>query len=184
MNSSKNVITISLLIVGVSLSVLLVLALSSTPVLAILARTPSPTLPPVATPITTPAPTPLILTGENLSNEEISWLLFDYRYDFRHLPLAEWQAVANGRFERIVQQQVDVNGDGNSEILVYNGLDSFEPYVAILGQVDEVWKVWLYTNASGRYCGQARAVLADDKVISDFLTCGGGTGIIGLTWEQ
>lgn len=184
MNTLKNIFIIFLFIFVFPLAVLSIFRISASPVIALSTGTLSPTSTPVSTLMITPTPTPLILNGENLRDEEISWLLFDYRYEFGHLPLEEWQTTATDRFEGLVRQQADVNGDGNLEILVSNELDSFEPYVAILGQVDKIWKVWLYTSASGHYCGQAKAIIESDKVVSDFLTCGGGTGIIGLTWEQ
>jgi len=141
------------------------------------------------TPLFTPSPVPTLApytpSSMHLTNEEVVYLLFDYRYpNLRDCTLEQWRVLAIDRFGGINQQRVDLDGDEELEIVVHNANDTFEPYIAILDYNSRVWEVSLYANRNGHYCGYTQATVEANQVVVDFLTCGGGTGIIGLSWEQ
>ena len=154
---------------------------------------PNPTLPLVPSsipyPTLTPGPTltPFVLIGDSPTSEEIAELLFDHLYpdERNQLSLERWQRAAVSCFRVLVHTQVDIDGDGQPEILAHSESNStWEPFFAILGRSDAVWEVWLYTTAQAHYCDDVRASVEADRVIVDFLTCGGGTGILLATLEQ
>jgi hypothetical protein len=147
--------------------------------------TPSPTPRPTWTP--GPSPTPFTLTDMYPSDEQIAQLLFDRHYPdmWTHgVELEQWQALAADRYGNLTQQWADADGDGQPEILVNDDSDGHIPYFAILSRSGDTWDVWFYTGTTSHYDSDVRATVEDDHVIVDFLTSGGGTGVLGFTWEQ
>jgi hypothetical protein len=143
--------------------------------------TPRPTFTPVST-FTSPIPTDLltstyILTGPHPTDQQI--IEFLQNHHVSKLPI--YLASASHEWQR---QDVDVNGDGHTEIIISGNIQHTILYIAILGRVGNVWQDWLYTWNSGHYCGEVRAAVKANHVIADWLTCGGGTGALTITWEQ
>ncbi len=172
---------------GILSAFLLVSCVASTAI-ALLAQTPTPSVLSVhvlyPTPTLGPTPT-FVLASQHPTKEEIEWLLFDHRYPLlRDLTLEHWKALAASRFGDLVWQVADINNDEKPEIIAYNAIDSFEPYLAILGRTADDWEIWLYTSTSGRYCGITQAIVKTEQVVAEFTTCGGGTGIRTVIQES
>lgn len=141
-------------------------------------ETPIPTLTSTMTPVPTSTrlptivKTPNVLTVTNPTNEQISAFLAQ----------AHPQA---GRFDLVISRQdVDVNGDGNKEILVIVESDPWFLYYAILGQGKAGWSEWFYKEFAGHYCAKIRSTVKSNYVVTDNLICGGGTGVLNVKWTQ
>lgn len=107
----------------------------------------------------------------------------------RPLPLGELEAtfrqqLADGHFQDYTRQDLDVNGDGQPEILISGHISFWYLYFAILGYTAQGWQEWLYTTADTKYCGDVRPTVTTGQITVDFLTCTGGTGVLDLAWEQ
>ncbi|MFZ4662079.1 MAG: hypothetical protein ACOYNY_34025 [Caldilineaceae bacterium] len=129
----------------------------------------------------TASPTPV----SPLTDLAVAQMLFAER----SLPLGELettfrQQLADGYFQDYTRQDLDVNGDGQPEILISGHISMWYLYFAILGYTDQGWQEWLYTTADTKYCGDVRPTVTTALMTVDFLTCSGGTGVFDLAWEQ
>ena len=120
-----------------------------------------------------------------LTDLEAAKILFNQR----PLPIGELettfrQQLTDGYFQDYTRQDVDVNGDGQPEILISGHISVWYLYFAILGYTAQGWQEWLYTTADSKYCGDVRPTVTTDQITVDFLTCSGGTGVFDLAWEQ
>lgn len=126
--------------------------------------------------------------GQNipsLTDIEAAQILFAKR----SLPLGELettfrQQLADGYFQDYTRQDLDVNGDGQLEILISGHISQWYLYFAILGYTDQGWQEWLYTTSDTKYCGDVRTSVTAEQLVVDFLTCSGGTGVFDVAWEQ
>ncbi|MCK4472867.1 MAG: hypothetical protein KAW49_13890, partial [Anaerolineae bacterium] len=142
-------------------------------------RTPWPTRTP------TPSPTPFILTGTHPTDLDVARFIFDHHPPpLGTLTQQFRQELAAGQYDNFTRQDVDLDGDGQPEILFSGSVHDLYLCVAILGRAGDAWQEWLYTDDYGHYCADVRAAAEADRVVADFITCGGGTGVFVLNWEQ
>lgn len=135
-------------------------------------------IPKVATPfIPTAIPTSTyIITASHPISQEVALFLAH---------LHKWSGQPNGYpYNDFVRQDVDVNGDQRSEILITGDTDNAMVYFAILGRVANNWQEMYYSETYGHYCAKVRVTPANDHIAADFLTCGGGTGLLEVKWRQ
>ena len=146
---------------------------------------PAPTVTAMLNLMPTPSPTPFVLTTLDPTDLDVARFIFD-----RHTPslgtLTQQfrQELAAGEYSDFARQDVDVDGDGQTEILFSGSVSDLYLYVAILGRAGDTWQEWLYIDDYGHYCADVRAAVEADRVTADFITCTGGTGVFILNWEQ
>lgn len=124
--------------------------------------------------------TPYVLTVTNPTDQQVAQLLNRSWFD---IPLGSDGAP----FNQFVRQDIDVDGDGQAEIVITGKIGEITNvtlYVAVLDQINGFWEQVYADKKYGHYCGETRAVLETDHITVDFLTCGGGTGLLSAWWDQ
>ena len=138
-------------------------------------HTPLPTHTAVATIVSVPTSVltaTYILTDSHLTDKQITTFLAQ-----SHPQVALFDIVVS-------QQSIDVNGDGCNEILVTGESTPWFLFYAILSRVNNVWREWFYEEIPGHYCAKIRSNVKGDIVVTDILTCSGGTGLLEVKWKQ
>lgn len=145
--------------------------------------TPTPTLTPVptSTPLPTIVRTTYVLTAAHPTDQQVAQLLLNRSW--LNIP----QRSDGVPFNQFAQQDIDVDGDGQAEIVVAGKIAETSDailYFAVLDQVHGVWEQVYTDKKYSHYCGEIRATVETDHIAVDFLTCGGGTGILEAWWNQ
>jgi hypothetical protein len=144
--------------------------------------TPTPTLTPVppSTPLPTVVRTPYVLTATNPTNLEIALFLSK-----RHHVVA-FQEIDNtgAPFNDFDRKDIDVNNDGQAEIIVSGNYFDQLPYFAVLGRQGNEWRELIFRLDDGRYCADMRTKVEKNTLIVDSLACEGGTGAFIADWNR
>ncbi len=146
-------------------------------------------------PAVTAVPSPTLIPGQVPDSEVLRLIFETHAAEIGNLAQHLLQMVADGQYTDYARQDVDVNDDGQIEMLVSGRWESAFLFVAIVaadaaGQLHEMF----YTqNTDGKYGADVRARVESGpigeepdrlRVVADFLTLTGGTGILSVTWEQ
>lgn len=144
---------------------------------------PVPTL--TSTPIP-PTPTPFVLSGQAPADLDVIRYIFNRRRPDVGVSTDEFfEDLETGKYEDFIVHTVDVNGNGQSEILVSGHILNLSAYAAILTlSSDNSWQEMFYIEDTGFYCADVQLNTDTEYVTIDFLTCWGGTGHLQLTWKQ
>ncbi|MBI5034345.1 MAG: hypothetical protein HZB51_27805 [Chloroflexi bacterium] len=135
-------------------------------------KTPGPTFTPY------PTSTPFELTNPRPSNDEILGLIFN-----KHEQSEDAQEIGIQRFySNISRQDIDVNGDGQLDILMTGTTYSRLVFLDVMSFEQGAWHEMFYLEEHGHYCGYIKTSVTASAIIADVLTCSGGTGISNQSW--
>lgn len=149
---------------------------------------PSPSRTPYLTLEPPPTPTPFTLTGRYPSDLDVLRFVFsrhEVPFETGMLQIQLERGEVNDI--RFTRHESDLNNDGLPEIVLtgYAGIFDQEMYVAILSySADGTWHDMYFAADSGHYCAEIYSIINGKRVVVDFFSCSGGTGIFTHTWDQ
>lgn len=127
---------------------------------------------PTITPTSGPSTTPYLIAHARLSDVEVEDMI--------------WRVNGFSVEGTLRRQDVDVNGDGVTELLVAGEGANVESFIAVFGRSGGAWRESFFERSAmwGKYCSWSQAAVRDGIVVADFLMCNGGTGVVYMDWQQ
>jgi hypothetical protein len=142
-----------------------------------------------------PSPAPAVTPTAAADQDVLRFIFEGHAAEIGDVSQMFLQQVAAGQYTDYSRQDVDVNDDGQREILVSGRSKSSYLFVAILSRdtTGNLRELFYTQNTEGWYAADVgarleRGPLGNDKdrprVVAVFMTLNGGTGVVDLAWEQ